>query len=119
MSEKRFINDGYPKTCDKISVIKQSITLMQENDTMGDSDKLQQLNIETVGVDYDPKENRDFFFRVTTGDTNDEAGVEKFWSVEGPEEFVEIFNEVAKRTDMSVRWELKKVFLDEKEKVSE
>lgn len=117
--KKRFINDGYPKTCDKISVSKQTITFMQKNDTMGDSDKLQQLNIETVGVEYDPKENRDFFFRVTTGDGNDELGFEKFWSVEGPEDFVEIFNEVAKRTDMSVRWKLSKIFLDEKEKVSE
>ena len=113
VTKKKFLNNGIPDEAGDISVSKQTITMMQENDTWGTSERYQQLHVETVGIDYDEKENRDFFFRVTTGGETDEDDLERFWSVEGPEEFVEIFNEIAERTKMKVRWEIKKVFVDE------
>lgn len=111
--ERKFIN-SLPEKDGQIGITKQTITLLQNNDTWGDQEKWQQMNIETVGVDYDEKENRDFFFRMTTGGNEDESDIERFWSIEGPEELVEIFNEIAKRTDINVRWEIKKVFINEK-----
>lgn len=113
--KRKFINNISPTECGQICVARQTFTLIQENDTFGDQDKYQQLNIETVGVGYDERENRDFFFRVSTGGEADEPDIEPFWAVEGPEELVDIFNEIAKRTDINVRWELKKLYLNENE----
>lgn len=97
---------------DGIGVNKQTIQFIQNNDTWGDSDKYQLIHFETVPVDFSEKDNCDWFFRVTTGGKQDEDDIEKFWSVEGPEELVALFNDAARRTGMTCRWKCEKYYVE-------
>lgn len=108
----KLVNHGYPnRDSEEIGVVEQKVTFIQHSDT-NDEDRYQYLNFETSGVDFDPKDNTDSFFRVSTGDPfayNDEkTDCAPFWSCNGPEELVALFNEAARRFGMSCRWKLEK-----------
>lgn len=106
------VNHGFPNEDKReVGVVEQKITFIQHSDTC-DSDRYQYLNFETVGVDFDPKDNTDSFIRISTGDSfaYDEGKTDcaQFWSCNGPEELVELFNEAARRFGMSCRWKVEK-----------
>lgn len=104
--EARIVNHGYPKEME-IGVVDQTIRFIQKSDTC-DEDRYQQLAMTTVGLDFDPKDNTDSFIRVAIGPNDGDADIAPFWSCNGPEELVMLFNEFAKRTGMSCRWRLEK-----------
>ena len=106
------VNHGYPNELnEEIGVVEQKITFIQHSDT-NDDDRYQYLNVQTSGVDFDPKDNTDSFFRISTGDPfaydDKKTDCAPFWSCNGPEELVAMFNEAARRFGMSCRWKLEK-----------
>lgn len=107
-----FINHGYPDQFkEEVGVVDQKITFIQHSDT-NDKDRYQYFNFITSGVDFDPKDNTDSFFRVSTGDPfaydDEKTDCAPFWSCNGPEELVALFNEAARRFGMSCRWKIEK-----------
>lgn len=96
-------NDSLPRA-GIVGVNKQTVQFIQNNDTWGESDKYQLLSFETKALEFNEKDNCDWFFRVRIGGAPDEVDTENFWSVDSPKEIVELFNEVARRTGMSTRW---------------
>lgn len=117
----KFVNHGYPKG-EEIGVTEQSIQFIQKSDTC-DIDRFQQVNFKTVGLGYDERDNTDSFIRVSIGDPymiekmdqNEEiqTDIAPFWSCQGPEELVELFNIFAERTGMTCRWKLEKYHINE------
>lgn len=106
------VNHGYPNELnEEIGVVEQKITFIQHSDT-NDDDRYQYLNVQTSGVDFDPKDNTDSFFRISTGDPfaydDKKTDCAPFWSCNGPEELIAMFNEAARRFGMSCRWKLEK-----------
>lgn len=111
--EINIVNNGYPdQDKEEVGVVEQNVTFIQHSDTCDDSDRVQYLDFKTVGVDFDPKDNTDSFFRISTGDpfAYDEGKTDcsQFWSCNGPEELVRLFNEAARRFGMSCRWKVEK-----------
>lgn len=109
------INHGYPnRDKEEIGVVDQKITFIQHSDT-NDEDRYQYLNVETSGVDFDPRDNTDSFFRISTGDKfaydEEKTDCAQFWSCNGPEELVAMFNEAARRFGMSCRWKIEKYYV--------
>jgi len=109
------VNHGMPENS-QIGINNQKITFIQKSDTWDDSEKYQQMTFESIGVDFDINDNTDSFLRISIGarsnDPEDEPDIAPFWSVDGPEEIVRIFNEVAKRFGWKCRWRLEKVYPD-------
>lgn len=109
----KIVNHGFPKD-EEIGVMKQSATFIQHSDT-NDEDRYQYFRVETSAVEFDPKDNTDSFFRVSTGDPNvynpDNTDVAQFWSCTGPEEIISMFNEAARRMGMSCRWKCEKFYV--------
>ena len=109
----KFVNHGFPHD-EEIGVMEQNATFIQHSDT-NDEDRYQYFRVETSGVDYDPKDNTDSFFRVSTGDpfayNPDKTDVAPFWSCMGPEDIVAMFNEAARRMGMRCRWKLEKYYV--------
>ena len=110
--EVNIVNHGYPnRDKEEVGVVEQKITFIQHSDT-NDDDRFQYVNFETSGVDFDPKDNTDAFFRVSTGDPfaydEEKTDCAQFWSCNGPEELVAMFNEAARRFGMSCRWKVEK-----------
>ena len=110
----KFVNHGFPKD-EEIGIMEQNATFIQHSDT-NDEDRYQYFRVETSGVDYDPKDNTDSFFRVSTGDpfayNPEKTDVAPFWSCMGPEDIVAMFNEAARRMGMRCRWSCEKHFVD-------
>lgn len=111
----KIVNHGFPnENNEEIGVVEQQIQFIQHSDTM-DSDRYQYLRFETEGVEFDPKDNTDSFFRISTGDkfayNPDKTDVAPFWSCNGPEELVKLFNEAARRFGMSCRWKVEKYYV--------
>lgn len=104
--ETKIVNHGYPREME-IGIVDQTIRFIQPSDTC-DKDRYQQLTMTTVGVEFDPKDNTDSFIRMAIGPDEGDADIAPFWSCNGPEELVMLFNEFAKRTGMSCRWKLEK-----------
>jgi hypothetical protein len=108
----KLVNHGFPnQDRNEVGVVEQKITFIQHSDTC-DKDRYQYVSFETVGVDFDPKDNTDSFLRVSTGDpfayNENKTDVAPFWSCNGPDELVRMFNEAARRFGMSCRWKLEK-----------
>lgn len=106
------VNHGFPNELnEEIGVVDQKITFIQHSDT-NDDNRYQYLNVQTSGVDFDPKDNTDSFFRISTGDPfaydDTKTDCASFWSCNGPEELITMFNEAARRFGMSCRWKLEK-----------
>lgn len=114
MEKIKFVNHGFPKDSE-IGVVTQTAQFIQRSDTM-DEDRYQQLNFETCGLEFDEKDNTDAFIRVSTGDPNgmdpEHTDIAPFWSCNGPEEIVELFNIFAQRCGMTCRWKLEKYYVD-------
>lgn len=111
----KVVNHGYPnQDKEEVGVVEQKVTFIQHSDTC-DSDRYQYLNFETMGVDFDPVDNTDSFLRISTGDKfaydEDKTDCAQFWSCNGPEELVRLFNEAARRFGMSCRWKLEKYYV--------
>ena len=104
-------NHCFPKD-GNVGIDKQIIRFAQNNDTWGEVDKTQLLTFETVSVSFDKKDNCDWFFRMSTGGDEDSECIEKFWSIEGPEELIGLFNELARRTGMRCRWKCEKFYVE-------
>lgn len=106
------VNHGFPNELnEEIGVVDQKITFIQHSDT-NDDNRYQYFNVQTSGVDFDPKDNTDSFLRISTGDPfaydDKKTDCAHFWSCNGPEELVTMFNEAARRFGMSCRWKLEK-----------
>lgn len=110
----KFVNHGFPHE-EEIGVMEQNTTFIQHSDT-NDDDRYQYFRVETSSVDFDPKDNTDSFFRVSTGDpfayNPDKTDVAPFWSCMGPEDLVAMFNEAARRMGMRCRWSCEKYYVD-------
>lgn len=109
----KFVNHGFPHD-EEIGVMEQNATFIQHSDT-NDEERYQYFRVETSGVDFDPKDNTDSFFRVSTGDpfayNPDKTDVAPFWSCMGPEDIVAMFNEAARRMGMQCRWKCEKFYV--------
>lgn len=106
------VNHGFPdQNKNEVGVVQQQIQFIQHSDTM-DSDRYQYLTFKTEGVEFEPQDNTDSFFRISTGDefayNDSKTDVAQFWSCNGPEELVNLFNEAARRFGMSCRWKIEK-----------
>jgi len=106
----KIVNHGFPHN-NEIGVVDQECTFIQKSDTY-DSDHFQYLTFKTMGIDFDPNDNTDSFIRLSTGDPfvydEEKTDVAPFWSCDGPEEIVELFNEFARRAGMTCRWKVEK-----------
>lgn len=106
----KLVNHGLPKD-EELGVVEQKMTFIQNSDTW-DSDRFQYANFETRAVDFSAEDNTDSFIRFSIGDMSvyneKKTDIAPFWSCEGPEEIVEMFNEFAKRSGMSCRWKIEK-----------
>lgn len=116
----KFVNHGCPQD-GEIGVVEQAATFIQHSDTC-DEDRYQYLNFKTVGVDFDKKDNTDSFIRVSTGDPfvgydEKHTDVAPFWSCNGPEEIVALFNKFAERTGMTCRWKCEKYHVSDGNKM--
>ena len=103
----------------ELGVDTQVVRYVQNTDTWDmNIDEYQYLELKTVGVDgLNEEDNTDSFIRISIGsnDHDEESGISNFWSIDGPEELIEIFNDFARRTGMSCRWEIKKYHVELKE----
>ena len=110
----KFVNHGFPHE-EEIGVMEQKATFIQHSDT-NDDDRYQYFCVKTSSVDFDPKDNTDSFFRVSTGDpfayNPDKTDVAPFWSCMGPDDIVAMFNEAARRMGMRCRWSCEKYYVD-------
>lgn len=110
----KFVNHGFPHE-EEIGVMDQNATFIQHSDT-NDDERYQYFRVETSSVAFDPKDNTDSFFRVSTGDpfayNPDKTDVAPFWSCMGPEDIVAMFNEAARRMGMRCRWSCEKYYVD-------
>ena len=105
----KIINTCYTKD-DQIGIDTQVVRYIQNTDTWDmNIDGNQYLTLKTVcGGDFSEKDNTDSFIRMEIGDEHSEQCISPFWSIAGPEDLVEVFNDFARRTGMSCRWEIKK-----------
>lgn len=110
----KIINSGFIKD-EETGIETQVVRYIQNTDTVDmNIDGYQYLTLKTVGIDFDEKDNTDSFIRISIGSNNydeksdEESGITNFWSVGGPEDLIEIFNDFARRTGMSCRWEINK-----------
>lgn len=117
----KIINSGFIKN-EEIGIETQVVRYIQNTDTVDmNIDGYQYLTLKTVGIGFDEKDNTDSFIRISIGSNNydeksdEESGITNFWSVDGPEDLIEIFNDFARRTGMSCRWEIKKYHVELKE----
>ena len=113
----KIINSGFIKN-EEIGIETQVVRYIQNTDTCDmNIDGYQYLTLKTVGVDFNEEDNTDSFIRISIGSNNhdEESGISNFWSVGGPEELIEIFNDFARRTGMSCRWEINKYHVELKE----
>lgn len=117
----KIINSGFIKN-EEIGIENQVVRYIQNTDTCDmNIDGYQYLTLKTVGLEFDEKDNTDSFIRISIGSNNydeksdEESGITNFWSVCGPEDLIEIFNDFARRTGMSCRWEIKKYHVKLKE----
>lgn len=106
------VNHGLPKDT-QIGVVDMRVRYIQNNDTWGDSEKFQQVVMETKGVEFSEKENTDAFIRMGIGpETPDEVDMENFWSINGLEDFAVMFNDFEERRKSNIRYEvIKRIIL--------
>lgn len=107
----KIVNHGYPKD-QEIGVVDMHTTYIQQTDTCGDSEQepYQQLMLETVGVEFCEKENTDAFIRMRVGKKYpDEVDVADFWSINGLEDLVSIFNNFERRRGSTIQYQVTKI----------
>ena len=104
----QLVNHGYPAD-GQIGINEMNAGYIQKNDTMGDSDMWQQLHLEAVSTDFDENENVDSFLRMRIGKKNpDEVDVEDFWSINGMEDLVRVFNDFERRRGSTIHYKVVK-----------
>ena len=104
----QLVNHGYPAD-NQVGINEMNVGYIQNNDTMGDSDKWQQLRLEAVSTEFDEKENVDSFMRMSIGKKDpDEVDIEDFWSINGLEDFARIFNDFERRRGSNIHYKVVK-----------
>ena len=104
----QLVNHGYPAD-NQIGINEMNAGYIQRNDTMGDSEMWQQLRLEAVSMEFDKNENVDSFIRMSVGKKNpDEVDVEDFWSVNGLEDLVRVFNDFERRRGSTIHYKVVK-----------
>lgn len=104
--QHKMVNHGYPHDLET-GIVDMNATYIQRNDTFADSDKWQQMTLETVGLDFDENENTDSFIRIKIGKRNGgEVDIEKFWSVNGLEDLARLFNDFERRRGSSIHYKV-------------
>ena len=104
----QLVNHGYPAD-GQIGINELNAGYIQNNDTMGDSDKWQQLRLEAVSTEFDEKENVDSFMRMSIGKKDpDEVDIEDFWSINGMEDLVRVFNDFERRRGSTIHYKVVK-----------
>ena len=102
----QLVNHGYPDE-GQIGINEMNAGYIQKNDTMGDSNMWQQLRLESVSLQFDPKENVDSFLRMSIGKKDQgEVDVEDFWSISGLEDLVRIFNDFERRRGSTIHYKV-------------
>lgn len=102
----QLVNHGYPDE-GQIGINEMNAGYIQKNDTMGDSNMWQQLRLESVSLQFDPRENVDSFLRMSIGKKNQgEVDIEDFWSINGLEDLVRIFNDFERRRGSTVHYKV-------------
>ena len=123
MNMAKFVNHSLPEE-GEIGVQDQRIRFIQNSDTWDHPGNCQYMTLQTIPVEFSEKDNTDSFIRMSIGDvqpdqigqhstSDDESDVVNFWSVDGPEDLIQIFNEFAKRTGMTCRWKIEKYYIAE------
>lgn len=104
----RLVNHGYPDD-NQIGVNETIAGYIQRNDTMGDSDKWQQLRLEAVSSEFEERENVDSFIRMSVGKkVPNEVDIEDFWSINGLEDLVRVFNDFERRRGSTIHYKVVK-----------
>ena len=104
----QLVNHGYPAD-EQIGINEMNVGYIQKNDTMGDSDMWQQLRLEAVSMDFDENENVDSFIRMSIGKkVPNEVDVEDFWSINGLEDLVRVFNDFERRRGSTIHYKVVK-----------
>ena len=104
---QKLVNHGYPKG-EEVGIVDMHVNYIQPSDTCSDTETpYQQLHLETVGVEYDPEENTDAFIRMQTGCPED-VDIAPYWSINGLEDLVKIFNDFERRRGSTIHYKLTK-----------
>lgn len=102
----QLVNHGYPRD-GQIGINELNVGYIQRNDTCGDSDLWQQLRLEAISTEFEEKENVDSFIRMRVGKkTPDECDIEDFWSINGLEDLVSIFNNFERRRGSTIHYKV-------------
>lgn len=111
----KIINSTFLKD-EEVGIENQKVVYVQNTDTYDSNiGRYQYLKLEAVAGDgFDKKDNTQCFIRMSVSN-EDEYDNSPFWSINGPEDLIEIFNDFARRTGMSCRWEIKKYHVKLKE----
>ena len=105
----KMVNHLYTKN-DEVGLAEFMVRYTQNEDTCGIGDNYQMLRLENVGLEFNAKENTDAFIRMTTGNPGpDDDAVSPYWSINGLEDLVTIFNDFEKRRGSNIRYELSKI----------
>ena len=113
----KIINSTFVKD-EEVGIENQKVVYLQNTDTYDSNiDSYQYLKLEAVAGDgFDKEDNTQCFIRMSVSN-EEEYGSDNtpFWSINGPEDLVEVFNDFARRTGMSCRWEINKYYVKIKE----
>jgi hypothetical protein len=110
---QQIVNDSMPSD-GKIGVVETKVTYIQENDTWGESDQYQQIILTTKGVEYCDDEGTDAFIRMKIGKSYpSEVDICDFWSINGLEDLVRIFNDFQRRSGTNIRYKVTKIVTPE------
>ena len=95
---------------DEIGIEHQKTTYVQHTDGSDiNIGNYQYLTIESIVSGMpDSKDNTDCFLRLKIGSETPDTSICNFWSIDNPEELIEVFNDFARRSGMSCRWEINK-----------
>ncbi len=108
---QNIVNKSIPDA-NEIAVGETTVKYLQENDTWGESEQYQQMIFTTVGLadGYNEKENTDSFIRMKVGKSEpNEDDVCDFWSINGLEDLVKIFNDFQRRSGTNIRYKVTKI----------
>lgn len=101
------VNHGYPED-EEIGVVDMHVNYIQKSDTCSSVETpYQQLHLETVGVEFDQNENTDAFIRMQTGCPED-VDITPYWSINGLEDLVKIFNNFERRRGSTIHYKVTK-----------
>lgn len=101
------VNHGNPKD-GEIGIEDMHVNYTQPADTCSDVETpYQRLRLETVGVEFFPEENTDTFIRMQIGGSED-CGFTPYWSIDGLEDLVKIFNDFERRRGSTIHYKVTK-----------